>query len=60
MGNGYEVYGWTYGDRLGLNKDEWYYKELYRGESLIVALWTVFRCKRQYGCVKLEVRDEPK
>lgn len=56
MGNTYEVCGWTYGDRLGLGHDEWYYKELYRGESLIAALWTAFKHRRDYGCVKLEVR----
>ncbi len=56
MGNTYEVCGWTYGDRLGLGHDEWYYKELYRGESLMSALWTAFKHRRDYGCVKLEIR----
>ena len=56
MGNTYEVCGWAYGDRLGLGRDEWYYKELYRGESLMAALWTTFKHRRNYGCVKLEVR----
>lgn len=56
MGNTYEVYGWTYGDRLGTNKNEWYYKELYRGESLIAALWVAFRSRSHYGCIKLEMR----
>lgn len=56
MGNTYEVYGWTYGDRLGIGKEEYYYKELYRGESMLVAIWTAFINKKSYGCVKIEIR----
>ncbi len=56
MGNTYEVHGWTYGDRLCIGEDEWYYKELYRGESLLTALWTAFRSRRHYGCVRMEMR----
>lgn len=56
MGNSFEVSGWTFGDRFGNNRPEWYYKELYRGESLIKALWCALRSRGEYGCVKLEMR----
>lgn len=56
MGYRYEVYGWTYGDRLKIGKDEWYYAEVYRGQWLSVALWKAFRARAHYGCVKLEMR----
>jgi len=56
MGNKYNVYGWTYGDRLQRGIDEWYYAEIYRGQYLITALWKSFISRRHYGCVKLEMR----
>jgi hypothetical protein len=56
MGSEYEVYGWTFGDRLKIGKDEWHYAEVYRGQSLAAALWHAFRARRHYGCVKLEMR----
>jgi hypothetical protein len=56
MGNRYEVYGWTYGDRLGTGTETWHYAEVYRGQSLLAALWKAFRARPHYGCVKLEMR----
>ena len=56
MGSKFEVSGWTFGDRLGIGCDEWHYAEIYRGESLFAALWSAFRARRHYGCVKLEMR----
>lgn len=56
MGNKYEVYGWTYGDRLGIGYTEWYYAEIYRGQSMVAALYHALIAKRHYGCVKLEWR----
>ena len=60
MGNRYCVYGWTiastnYPDGV-VRVGEYYYRELYRGQSLAKALWTAFRARRSYGCVKLEMR----
>ncbi len=46
MGNSFEVRGWTGTE----------YAELYRGESLLLALCVAFRARRHYGCVKLEMR----
>lgn len=56
MGSKFEVYGWTFGDRLGTGKEEWHYAEVYRGQSLAKALWHALRARRSYGCVKLEMR----
>jgi len=60
MGNRYCVFGWTkaildYPDGSTL-KGDYYYATLYRGQSLASALWTAFRARRHYGCVKLELR----
>lgn len=52
MGNKYSVSVWC--------KEKWMrhyeYREVYRGEFLLRALWTMLQCKNLYGCVKLEVR----
>jgi hypothetical protein len=56
MGSRYMVFGWTYGDRLGIGTEEWHYAEIYRGQSLMNALWHAFQSRRYYGCVKLEMR----
>lgn len=56
MGWRYEVHGWTFGDRLGTGVEEWHYRPLYQGQWLIRAIWTAFRARRHYGCVKLEMR----
>jgi hypothetical protein len=59
MGNSYEVYGYTYGEPHGISgeKQQFYYKELYRGESFLAALAVLMLKRRSYGCVKLEVRE---
>lgn len=56
MGFRYYVKGWTFGDALGTGADDWYYEEVYGGQSLIMALWHTLRARRHYGCVKLELR----
>lgn len=57
MGWAFDVYGWTFGDRHGVGREEWHYAPLYQGNSLLVALWTAFRARAHYGCVKLELRQ---
>lgn len=57
MGNSFTVSGWTLGDPHSITGVlGWYYKDLYRGESLIAALWCALRARRSYGCVKVEMR----
>lgn len=56
MGSRYEVDGWTFGDRLAIGREEWYYAEIYRGQSLLVALWHGIFARRHYGCVRLKLR----
>lgn len=56
MGNTYEVSGWVFRDRHGFGRPDWHYEEVYRGESLVAALWHAMRARSRYGCVKLEMR----
>jgi len=52
MGNSFEVRGWAYCADIG-----WHFRELYLGESLLLALCVALRARRHYGCVKLEMRQ---
>ena len=51
MGNTFEVNVWR------RDTDGKYYNHcVYRGESLAAALWTMFGCRKKYGCITLEWR----
>jgi hypothetical protein len=53
MGNTYEVKVWE----SAVGSDHFYWLEIYRGESIIKALYNVWWCKRQgWKCIKLEYR----
>jgi len=52
MCNTFEVYGWAATEERGFH-----YQELYRGESLFMALCVALRARRHYGCVKMEMRQ---
>jgi len=57
MGWKYEVSTWAKREDGYKRNDDYDYIPKYYGDSLIVALWTLFRLKRQgHGCVKLEWR----
>lgn len=48
MGNTFEIHAWAQWDG-----QDWSYRQMWRGESLIQALISLRRVKRQgYGCVK--------
>ena len=50
MGNTWEVKVWAPQWKDG----EYYWSEFWRGESFILAVWHLFRAKRQgYGCVAM-------
>jgi len=53
----YEVYAWTLGDRLGIGIEDFYYKELYRGQSIIKMMWHAILGSRHNGLIKIEVRS---
>jgi len=54
MGNTYEVKAWESADP---RRDQAYWLEIYRGESLIKALYNLWWCKRNgWKCIKLEYR----
>lgn len=53
MGNKYEVYGWR---QVGHNPDRYQDVEVYRGESMLKALFHAWREKRRSPYVKVEWR----
>ena len=53
MGNTYEVKAWE----SAVDSDHFYWLEIYRGESLLKALYNLWWCKRNgWKCIKLEYR----
>ncbi len=53
MGNKFEVHAW---ESAG-ESSHYYWLEIYRGESLLKALYNLFWAKRQgWKCIKLEWR----
>jgi len=63
MGNSYCVYGWARTTRVSnehatviATGSGYEYLELYRGESIVRALWTAIKARSKYGCVKVEMR----
>jgi len=54
MGNTWEANAWK---RRSDKPDEYHYIQVYAGESFVLALWNMWKCKRSGdGCVKLEWR----
>lgn len=56
MGYPVQVWGWTFAEHLTPGKEEWHYKLLYEGHSVLKALWVALWSGRHYGCVKMEMR----
>ena len=53
MGNTYEVKVWESAE----GSDHFYWLEIYRGESLLKAIYNLWWCKRHgWKCIKLEYR----
>lgn len=53
MGSKWEVNGWRYEEEDGFAS----WELLYMGDSFLKAVWTFFRNRNNYGCVKLERRQ---
>jgi hypothetical protein len=52
MGYKWEVYGYVYNG----NRPAGAWATLYRGSSNTKALWAMFKNRKKYGCIKLELR----
>lgn len=60
MGNKIEIWGFIYNPNpelpgLGYKK-EYYFVEVWRGESLLKTLWYAFRARKTYEMIKIEWR----
>ncbi len=54
MGNTWEVKAWR---QVNDKDDVYHYIQVYSGESFVMALWNMWKCKRSGDCcVKLEWR----
>lgn len=53
MGSRWEVNGFVFLEESGYS----YWECLYMGQSAIQALWVMFKNRKHYGCVKVELRS---
>jgi len=58
MGNKYTVQVWgQHWKDVGLNDQSYSYRQVWAGQSLVRALWELFKARRLgFGCTVLEVR----
>jgi hypothetical protein len=58
MGNKYTVQVWgQHWKEVGLHNESYSYRAVWAGESLIAALWNLFKARRLgFGCTTLEMR----